>query len=152
VPHVSVLRPAVPLASVPRPSVPNMSTIVSRPVSTIPRTRVACIYCCDVYSAYRAEFDTCDTCDTCDTADTSDGDTSDTSDDDGECATLLCMRCDVASVVPIVAGSVLYGLSDDDLMAQVYKWHEEFFESGFCDNTNRGITKTSNASKPRTSD
>ena len=71
------------------------------------RTRVACIYCCDVYSANRAEFDMCD--------------------DDGECGTLLCMRCEVASVVPIVTGSVLYGLSEEALMKQIYKWHEDGF-------------------------
>ncbi len=82
----------------------SFDTILSRPTQP---TRVACIYCCDVYSAYRDEFDTCD--------------------DDGECGTLLCKHCDVASVVPIVAGSALYGLSDEALMGQICRWHEDGF-------------------------
>ena len=67
-------------------------------------TLVGCVYCCETYTGDKTDFDTC-----C---------------DNGVCETLICQRCSIDAVVPIVEGSVLFGLNDDEIMAQLASWRK----------------------------
>jgi len=72
-------------------------------------TLVGCIYCCETYVGDETDFDTCF--------------------DNGVCDTLICRRCSVDAVIPIVEGSVLFGLNADETMTQLVAWRKLGFGS-----------------------
>ncbi len=67
-------------------------------------TLVGCVYCCSTYIADETAFNACF--------------------DNGVCETLICKRCDVDAVIPIVAGSQLFELTNDDTIRQLVAWRK----------------------------
>lgn len=67
-------------------------------------TLVGCVYCCSTYVGDENSFDTCV--------------------DNGVCETLICKRCDIDAVVPIVTGSQLFHLNDDETIQQLVAWRK----------------------------
>ena len=65
-------------------------------------TMVGCIYCTETYMGDKSSFGICV--------------------DNGVCETLICKRCDVDAVIPIVIGSALYNLTQEQTIAQLVAW------------------------------
>jgi len=72
-------------------------------------TLVGCVYCCETYSGDETDFDTCY--------------------DNGVCETIICRRCSIDAVIPIVDGSLLFGLNADEIITQLVAWRQLGFGS-----------------------
>lgn len=68
-------------------------------------TLVGCVYCCSIYKGVKTDFHTCY--------------------DNDVKETLICNRCNVDAVVPVVEGSQLFGLSQDDILDKMTEWRKE---------------------------